>query len=539
MSSMTLTTVRPTTLGLLIAGLVLALAAAPARAVCVTDTLGPDDQPGQKDLSEWCAPGATCSSSATTASLRWQLDDLTWSGNNTGDSCALIDTNRDGLADRAICVTVYGAAQMAGKCSNNQFLGCVKNQDCGSGGTCKLPINNTGAPRCYTCANDRPTRCTNSKPVACTSLCTVGVAAGSDPFGSVASHTAQKCSGTNCVKNDTAVNCCLTATDIGTTGQLIDVCSYPSQQPNSDPSDCVITPSSCSFDTDCDDHNPCTVDRCVSGTGGVKFCDSAPGNAGTLCRPSAGVCDLPETCSGTSRECPPDGFVAPGTVCRASAGLCDPAETCTGTSTSCPADAKRPAGTVCRPASGVCDVAETCDGISNTCPSDGFLSGGSVCRPSTGPCDLPENCTGSSASCPADATVAGCISCTTVADCNDNKVCSYDSCDGGVCSNTWIEGCKPCAAAADCNDNNACTTESCVAGVCYNAAISGCRSCTTTIDCNDNNACTADTCNAGVCRNAALSGCVPCTTTANCNDYNACTTDTCAAGACVHVNTCL
>src|SRR5437764_1710752 len=342
------TTVRPTSWTLFVAGLLCALlAAAPARAVCITDTLGPDDQPGQKDVDEWCEPGPTCSSSATTASLRWQLDDLVWSGNNTGDSCALIDTNRDGLADRAICVTVFGAAQMGGKCSNNPFVGCIRNQDC-SGGTCILPLNNTGAPRCYTCGNDRPTRCTNSRPVACTSLCSVGVLAGSDPFSGVASHTAKKCNGTNCVTNDAAVNYCLTSTDIGTTGELIDVCSYPSQQPNSDPSDCVLTPPNCSSDTDCDDRNPCTVDKCVSGTGGVKFCDNVPGNAGTVCRPSAGPCDVPETCSGTSRECPADTFVAAGTVCRASAGVCDPPETCSGTSASCPADAFVAAGTVCR-----------------------------------------------------------------------------------------------------------------------------------------------------------------------------------------------
>src|SRR5438552_10811864 len=112
---MTSTTVRPTTWRLFVAGLLLALlAAGPARAACVTDQRGADDQPGQKDLTEWCEPGPTCSSSSATASLRWQLDDLNWSGNNTGDSCALIDTKRDGLADRAICVTGFCAAQMGG-----------------------------------------------------------------------------------------------------------------------------------------------------------------------------------------------------------------------------------------------------------------------------------------------------------------------------------------------------------------------------------------------------------------------------------------
>src|SRR5437899_11562958 len=75
------------------------LAAAPLRASCINDEQGPDDQPGQKDLSGLCEPGPTCSSS--TLSLRWQFDDLTWTGRNPGDACALIDTNRDGLADRA------------------------------------------------------------------------------------------------------------------------------------------------------------------------------------------------------------------------------------------------------------------------------------------------------------------------------------------------------------------------------------------------------------------------------------------------------
>src|SRR5439155_1391893 len=123
------------------------------------------------------------------------------------------------------------------------------------------------------------------------------------------------------------------------------------------------------------------------------------------------------------------------------------------------------------------------------------------------------------------------------ADCNDHNVCTYDSCDAGVCSNTCLEGCRPCTTAADCNDNNACTTESCVAGVCYDTPISGC--CTTVLDCDDHNACTTDTCDAGACHHAAISGCTPCTTAANCNDFNACTTDTCIGGVCVHTNTCL
>src|SRR5690242_1262033 len=306
------------------------LITAPAQAACTTDLQGADDVPGQKDLSKLCEGSSqTCSTSSNLLSLSWQFDDTSWSGGNTGDACALIDTNRDGLADRAICVTVFGAGQMAGKCSNNSFLGCVKDQDCGSGGTCILPTNNTGAPRCYTCTNTRPTRCTGAVAIACSSLCSVTTAANSDPF---APHAANKCSGTSCTTSDTAVSCCMTATDVGTGGELIDVCSYPSQQPNSDPSDCVISPPSCSADTDCNDNNPCTVDTCQSGTGGTKFCDNADGNAGTVCRASAGVCDAAETCTGTTRDCPADGLASATTVCRSSAGLCDAVESCTGTS---------------------------------------------------------------------------------------------------------------------------------------------------------------------------------------------------------------
>src|SRR5881628_634579 len=436
------------------------LAAAPVRAVCINDGQGPDDQPGQKDLSGLCEPGPTCPSSATTLSLLWQFDDVNWTGSNTGDACALIDLNQDGLADRAVCVTVFGAAQMAGKCSNNQLLGCRKNQDCGSGGICVLPSNNTGPARCYTCANDRPTRCSNSQPVACTSVCGVGVVVGSDPFTSSATHTAQKCNGTSCVANDTAVNCCLTSTDIGTGGELIDVCSYPSQQPNSDPSDCVISPPNCSSNANCDDHNPCTVDTCATGAGGVKFCDNRPGNAGTVCRASAGICDVAETCTGTSRDCPADGFASASTICRPSAAACDVAETCTGTSTTCPADGFAPVTTVCRASAGPCDAVENCTGSSASCPADSFQSAATVCRASAGPCDVAENCTGSSASCPADGFQSAATVCRASAgpcDVAENCTGSSASCPaGGFRSAAAV--CR--ASAGDCDVAENCTGSS-------------------------------------------------------------------------------
>jgi hypothetical protein len=124
------------------------------------------------------------------------------------------------------------------------------------------------------------------------------------------------------------------------------------------------------------------------------------------CRASAGVCDVAENCTGSSANCPADGFVSATTTCRASAGVCDPLESCTGASAACPADAKSTA--LCRSSAGVCDVDEFCDGIHNDCPVDGFKASTTICRTGSGdPCDPGESCTGTSAACPPDVCLGG------------------------------------------------------------------------------------------------------------------------------------
>src|SRR5690606_32717803 len=49
----------------------------------------------------------------------------------------------------------------------------------------------------------------------------------------------------------------------------------------------------------CDDANPCTVDTCDPSNGA---CDSAPGNAGAVCRAANGDCDAEEFCDGVSAD---------------------------------------------------------------------------------------------------------------------------------------------------------------------------------------------------------------------------------------------
>ncbi|MHA1290584.1 MAG: hypothetical protein ACTSPB_24635 [Candidatus Thorarchaeota archaeon] len=77
-----------------------------------------------------------------------------------------------------------------------------------------------------------------------------------------------------------------------------------------------------------------------------------------LCRQSAGICDIPEYCTGSSPECPEDVFKPNTTECRPASGVCDVAEYCTGSGPDCPENQFKPYGTDC----GVCAA---CDGLGN------------------------------------------------------------------------------------------------------------------------------------------------------------------------------
>ncbi len=185
-----------------------------------------------------------------------------------------------------------------------------------------------------------------------------------------------------------------------------------------DASSFATTPSTCApchSNAQCEDFNPCTVDACS------MTCSNTAGNAGAICRAAVDVCDLAETCTGSSITCPTD---SKGTsVCRPAAGACDLAESCDGIGNTCPADAK--STSVCRPSAGDCDVAESCDGFLDACPTDAFQSSTQVCRIAADICDAAENCTGSSAACPADAFQASTVICRASAGtCDPAENCS-------------------------------------------------------------------------------------------------------------------
>jgi len=207
-------------------------------------------------------------------------------------------------------------------------------------------------------------------------------------------------------------------------------------------------------------------------TGSNADCPTNSFTSGNTCRGSNGVCDVAETCSGTAAACPADGFTTGGT-CRASGGVCDVAETCSGTSASCPANGFASGGT-CRASGGVCDLAETCSGTAAACPADGFVAGGTICRADAGDCDVADTCTGSAAACPANGFEPNGTTCTT-----DGNVCTNDTCNGtGTCQHT--------NNTVDCDDGLFCTAnDKCGAGQCSGAAR----------NCGDGIGCTEDDCN--------------------------------------------
>ena len=218
--------------------------------------------------------------------------------------------------------------------------------------------------------------------------------------------------------------------------------------------------SACVPGAACPTGNPCERGRRVCPSGACMGAGAVA--AGVVCRDSAGVCDLEETCDGTSTACPTDRRVGAGTECRATRGVCDRAESCDGSSVACPTDTREPASTVCRGAAGGgCDVAESCTGSSDACPANGFASASTTCRAAaSGGCDVAERCTGSSALCPADGVATAGTTCRA----------ALGSCDVAESCDGLSTSCPPepgrrygdaCCAGATCSGGSACLGARC------------------------------------------------------------------------------
>ncbi len=293
------------------------------------------------------------------------------------------------------------------------------------------------------------------------------------------------------------------------------VCEPSDGGPDGCPKDCGATCGNCVCDKG-EDWSQCPIDCGFCGDGVCSNCASL-GESAALCKADcksdacAGGCDDKVPC--TKDVCTSDGTC----VHIANAALCDDGTACT--------DDLCGGGGCIHLASAV-----TCESDGNLCTED--LCGGGACVHVANAlaCDDGNICT------VGDACGSG-VCAGSALDCNDQNVCTDDSCAPGL-------GCVHNANTQPCSDGNACTLgDVCSSSVCIPGTPTACSddnpctpdgcdpnsgACSHGPDtCDDGNACTDDAC-------GLVIGCVHLPNTSTCTDGSACTIgDVCAGGACL------
>ncbi len=252
-------------------------------------------------------------------------------------------------------------------------------------------------------------------------------------------------------------------------------------------------PYPCTNSNQCNDGNPCTTDVCSGG-----FCQFQVRPDGTTCADNF-FCDGQEVCR---------GGVCSGVPPCLSAAYCDEAND------------------RCRP----CIVNAECND-NNVCTADVCdLNLGCVHTAISGPCENGNACTVN------DFCSAGECQAGPPRNCNDNNVCTNDSCDP-------VDGCRYIHNLNPCNDGSVCTfNDFCLLGTCRGGEsincddgnfctinfcdpVLGCRTANRVGECDDQDPCTGeDTCLGGQCIGLGD----------GCDDDDPCTIDSCMDGECVH-----
>jgi len=146
-----------------------------------------------------------------------------------------------------------------------------------------------------------------------------------------------------------------------TSGFCIDGMCCDSACGNSDPNDCMA---------------------CSIAAGGSMDGTCTPVKLDWECRPTMGVCDVPEVCDGMTLECPPDAKQSIDKMCRPEV-ICDFAERCDGVSNDCPADKKKPDGMDCF--AGICSHGK-CVNFDNGTGGGAATTGGNSDSPNDSGC---------------------------------------------------------------------------------------------------------------------------------------------------------
>ncbi len=317
------------------------------------------------------------------------------------------------------------------------------------------------------------------------------------------------CIGNKC-KFELTANCCGSSFDCAAGETCTD--------PNTANSKCTA----CLKDTECDDNNKCTTDKCdLSGPKGV--CSNVKAD--------------PECCVSENSECD-DGKGCTVDTCNAATGKCSHV---------------KPEGTCC--ADSECASSDPClvgSCVNFECRFDVNYFRKDCCSSGTNTaCDDKNYCTIDKCDQPQSG---GWTKCSHVTDdskpnccdefkqtneCEDDNECTWDYCTGNQCYNVKLVDC--CEKDADCNDSKLCTVDSCKKnsptdknGQCLHAKTPGC--CESIVDCDDGKFCTYDVCDLdkNLCNYPKKwQGC--CDANSECNDGKVCTADVCVNHGCVGI----
>lgn len=443
---------------------------------CQSDIDGANDEPGQKDVTQWCVQPGDSVPYELYVATGW--DETTLSGNNTADVCSLFDTGSDGYADLAVCATLHSSGTLNGNlavlksvqlytCGNTRTDRCTSHthvNTCTGGASC---LSNADCPAGQTCSGQFLTSCEASQE-------------DTDPFSPAAVNGPG-----DEFPMDTEINCSLDLEDFGPaigSALLIDTCSYPSTIPNSAPSDC-IRQAECTTNADCDDGSECTIGECLAGACTYRPDTGAPCSDGLYCNGD-------EVCNEL-------GVCAPSTPRDCDDGVSCTLDSCDELTDSCIND----------PRSSLCDNGQYCDGA-EVC--DPLLD----CQPGTAPnCDDSVSCTVDTCNEATDA----CDHSPIDAACSDGLYCNgAETCDP-------LDGCQA-GTGPDCDDGIACTMDSC------DESADDCAHTPTDAVCSDGDYCNGiETCD-------ALNGCEA-GTPPTCDDGIGCTVDACdeVIDACTHL----
>ena len=430
-------------------------------------------------------------------------------------------------------------------CDDGLF--CTQTDTCGGGG-------------CVGSGDPCPGQLCNESVDQCVNCLTDGDCDDADPC------TDDTCTAGDCTYTYNSASC-----DDGIFCTLIDTCgagacvgtgdTCPGQMCDETNQACV----ECFTDVDCDDGNDCTSDTCLSGlcinTNNTDPCDDGLFCTATDACSGGGCVGTGDACSGllcdeannqcvecfTAGDCD-DGIPCTVDICDAGACVftpddaacddhlfCNGAEWCSifgggGCAFGLPPCAFP---MLCDEGTDQCVEclgAQDCDD-DNLCTDDACDGGVCVHDNNTIPCDdglfctavdvcTDGGCVGSGHPCPGQVCDEGaniCIDCSIDSDCDDNNVCTDETCVVGTCFYT--------DNTDSCDDDNACTMDDvCAASVCAGIDIPP-------EDCDDGNLCTDDSCDPAI-------GCVNTSNTLPCDDGNACTTgDVCTGGTCVGEDT--